>query len=92
MLPLALSSAPGQRRGIGSRATFPSLAREMSAGPVLVPQVVLLHSSGRCSTRFSLVRHSLVVCVPGAKGVGPLPSCIPSLHGRYSASTLLWML
>jgi hypothetical protein len=54
MLPLAPYSASVQRRGISSRATSPSLAREASAGPFRAPQVVLLCSDKRVSTRFSL--------------------------------------
>jgi hypothetical protein len=54
MLPLAPRSAEAQRRGIGSRATFPSPARETSAGQFLAPQVVLLRSRRRVSTGSSL--------------------------------------
>jgi hypothetical protein len=54
MLPLAPDLAPGQRRGIGPRATFPSPIGEASAGLSLAPQVVLSRSSKRVSTRLSL--------------------------------------
>ena len=54
MLPLVPHSAMAQRRGIGTRVTFPSPMRETSAGRVLTCQVVLLRSRRRVATGVSL--------------------------------------
>jgi hypothetical protein len=54
MLPSAPYSAAGQRRGISACENSPSPAREASAGPCRAPQVVLLYSDKRVSTRSSL--------------------------------------
>jgi hypothetical protein len=58
MLPLEPHSAAAQRRGISSRATFPSLTREASAGLDHAPQVVLKPEGVSFSTRFSLAALS----------------------------------
>jgi hypothetical protein len=54
MLPSAPHSAAVQRRGIGTRATFPSPTGEASAGLVLTPQVERSYADERVSTSLSL--------------------------------------